>query len=358
MYIKINKIEQIEEFKTDADLLVCKGTGSGRKSRTLFFFSKDKIIKLDDGVTGFQLKDNKIYYSNWNNESFQYNIINNERLKLDFEQISVYKLKDFVFFSKENNYHIISNSEYIITPEQLGNKNILNDLKIYCTNSLNDEIKSYNILKNGDQDWRINLNLFDSFKNQWDEEIKVEVKTFVGVWHNQLITFLNNGTFLGLSINTGQKIWAKNNVDFNDTPFEIEYGFGTSYNPILDIENGLIYILQGETFIEFDLNNNRSVYRWHTKQDKSNNHLFIKQSRLASGKIYFTAAKYPNLNVDSTIGIFDIKQKEIIWQFSFLEDSGIFIPNNQNNIQVNHNFLYVLDNKKNLHIFKTEKPIF
>lgn len=355
MYVDLQKINQVIEFKVNANLIVYKGIGKGRRNRSLFIYNNTQIDKLAEGVSGFQIEKNNIYYSNWNNESFKLDLKNRFLLKLEFNQVSIYKLNDFIFFYKEGKYHIMSGDENVISESTLGNKNILIDSNLFSTNSSNDKISSYNISHDEKLNWIIRLSQFGTFKDQWQEEKKVEVSCIIGIWQDQLLVSLNNGMFMGIHAKTGELLWNKSNVDLNETSQEINYGFGRPYNPFLDKERGLIYVLQGEIFIEFDLKNQEASYRWHSKDNIQEDNLFIKQSRIRGNLIYFTASIYPNLRADNTVGIFDISQNKIVWQYSFTFEKGVFIPNNQNNLQINDENLFVLDSRGTLHIFKKEK---
>jgi len=352
MYRESHKIENVQEFKIGVNAVIYKNKGSGRKNRSLFFHRNNIITSIAEGISGFQLDKNNIYYSNWNNESFKFNLESGNLFLLKYEQIAIYKLNDTVFFNKDNKYHLLLNDEYVISEIVLGYKNLLIGSKIFSTNSLNDNISAYDIDYDEKLDWEFSLSHYSTYKNQWQEEKKIEVSIFVGVWNKQLLVLLNNGMFIGIDVETGELLWKKSNVDDNDTTQKIDYAFGSPYSPFLNEEKSVIYILQGDTFIEFDLISNHAKYRWHSKDHRLENNLFIKQSRRKGNLIYFTAAIYPDLGIDKTIGIFDIDQNKVIWEYTIPFNDGGFIPNSKDNIQVNEKNLFVLDNKGDLHIFE------
>jgi outer membrane protein assembly factor BamB len=176
----------------------------------------------------------------------------------------------------------------------------------------------------------------------------------VGVWDNQLIVLLTGGKFIGLDLDKGELLWQQNKVSINNTNQQIDYDFSDPYHPFLDEKAGKIYILQGESFIVFDLKSLRATYKWNTKDCPLEEYLFIRQSRLFNNQIYFTAFRKGNEGNDDTIGVFDIENNKIIWQYTFEFEKGNFIPNSQDNIQVNDSNLYVLDWNGTLHIFEKE----
>jgi hypothetical protein len=113
-------------------------------------------------------------------------------------------------------------------------------------------------------------------------------------------------------------------------------------------------MLQGEVLIFLNLSTQKSLYEWHINDEINEEYLFIRQSRIYKNQIYFTAWKKGNEGNDDTIGVFDIKTKKIIWKYAFDFEKGNFIPNSQDNIQVNDSQLFVLDWKGTLHIFERE----
>lgn len=187
-----------------------------------------------------------------------------------------------------------------------------------------------------------------------EEERDGEVDQFVGVWSNELIVLLKGGKFIGIEVETGNINWEQNRVQNNKTSHTIDFNFGEPYHPFLNEEKGMIYILQGEAFIELDLKTKIATYTWSSLELTSENYVFIRQSRLFDNKILFSAFRKGNIGNDDTIGIFDIEKKEIIWQYKFDFEKDNFIPNSQNSIQMNDNNVYVLDWKGTLHIFEKE----
>jgi outer membrane protein assembly factor BamB len=203
--------------------------------------------------------------------------------------------------------------------------------------------------------WQVDIsNLGKYIPFSQEEERKGEVKKFVGVYKNQLIVLLTGGKFISLDIENGNLNWETNEVNENLTNQGIDYGFSDPYNPFLDEEKGIVYMLQGEVLISLNLNTQKSLYEWHIKDETNEEYIFIRQSRMYKNQIYFTSWKKGNEGNDDTIGIFDIETKKIIWKYTFDFEKGNFIPNSQDNIQVNDSQLFVLDWKGTLHIFERE----
>lgn len=351
MFKESKKIFDVLEFIVEDDILVWKGRVGGRKFKSLFVDCQNIKLRVAEGVTGFQIQQNSIYFSNWDNESFKFDLGSGKLAKVDFEQVSNYKLDGLVFFRKLDNCYIFSNKTIHISRLILGNKNILRDSKIYSTNSSNTQISSYEISSNVRMIWEINLRDWAPYTNHLQESLEVQVSTLLGICQDQLIILLTNSTFIGICTKTGKLLWKKSDVDYNKTNQGINYNFGSPYNPILDESNGNVYILQGETFIEFDLNRLEATYTWHNKMESFENGLFIKQTIKKDSLIFFSAAVFPDLGKDNIVGIFDTLQRKVIWQYKFLFENGGFIPNSEGVIQMNDVNLFVLDNAGVLHIF-------
>jgi hypothetical protein len=268
---------------------------------------------------------------------------------------------------KTNFYHIFTHKDYIYYDRNLQ-KTMHNNIEIcdkkigtnyYKLNRfyyLNDlSLMCYDLAQKTNL-WQFSLSQFGTYKNHWQEERQVGVSKIVGSWKGQLIVLLNNGMFIGLDVENGGLLWKKQDVDGNDTLQEMDYGFGTPYNPFLDEQEGVIYFLQGSAFVRFDLEGQRAAYRWSSQDDAPENYLFIKQSRLKDGLVYFTSSIYPNIGVDNTIGVFDIEQNKVVWRHTFPFEKGVFIPNSQDKIQANEKKLFVLDSAGTLHVFEREDP--
>lgn len=213
-----------------------------------------------------------------------------------------------------------------------------------------------NNLYNGTLLWQLDISQLGRYTPFFeDEERAGEVRQFVGVYQGQLIVLLSGGKFIGVDIATGTLLWEQHKVAVNHTQQKIDYAFGDPYHPFLDEAKGLIYILQGENFIVFDIKAQIASYEWSIKDLSESAYLFIRQSSLYNNQIYFTAFKKGNEGNDDTVGIFDIEHKQIVWQYTFPFEKGTFIPNSQSNVQVNETHLYVLDSSGDLNIFEREE---
>ena len=219
------------------------------------------------------------------------------------------------------------------------------------------KILKYHI-KNGDLIWQTDISQIGKYVPFLEKDEKLrEVDKFIGIYKEELIVLLTGGKFIGIATETGTINWEQSKVAINQTSNCFDYNFSEPYHPFLDEEKGIIYILQGEVFIEFDLNTKEAAYTWTSLELATENYVFIRQSRLVNNKILFSAYRNGNEGNDDTVGVFDIIKKEIVWKYTFNFEKDNFILNSQDNIQMNENSIFVLDRKSNLHIFEKEKVI-
>lgn len=347
----------------------------------MFFLSK-KIQFVDDFnvISGNYLQSNII--KNKNDENLNVSKINFNRLfSFGNYEIAVDDLnrgiilnKDIIEFDFIDKFRLSSISyPYLIyyiksNPRKYGlydflNKSIISETDkwlgsdIFFENifgSINGNITCRSI-NSQNLNWQTDISQIGKYIPFLEEEEKEgDVKNFVWVYKNELIVQLTGGKFIGIDVETGTINWEQNRVQNNKTSHTIDFNFGEPYHPFLNEEKGMIYILQGEAFIEFDLKTKIATYTWSSLELTSENYVFIRQSRLFDNKILFSAFRKGNIGNDDTIGIFDIEKKEIIWQYTFDFEKDNFIPNSQNSIQMNDNNVYVLDWKGTLHIFEKE----
>lgn len=253
----------------------------------------------------------------------------------------------------ENQLGILNNKTGKIFLASLFYPNIIYDSK-YIFGGTQSLICSYSEI-DGSVFWQKDISNLGKYIPFFKEEEELgEVKKFIGVYKNKLIVLLTGGKFISLDVENGNLNWETNEVNENLTNQAIDYGFSDPYHPFLDEEKGIVYMLQGEVLISLNLNTQKTLYEWHIKDEINKEYLFIRQSRMYQNQIYFTAWRKGNEGNDDTIGIFDIETKKIIWKYTFDFEKGNFIPNSQDNIQVNDSQLFVLDWKGTLHIFERE----
>jgi len=176
-----------------------------------------------------------------------------------------------------------------------------------------------------------------------------KISKIIGTYQNQLIVLLKGGKFISLDINTGHLLWEKHTIDINNTSQDIDYGFSDPTFPFYDKEKGEIYILQGDSFIFFDLKSGLASYEWTSNDPKEERSIFVRNSGLYKDKIHFTA-RLENSATYDVIGIFDITQRKIIWQYKF----GLDKYNNILQTQMNDTHFYALDGENNLYVFEKE----
>jgi len=203
--------------------------------------------------------------------------------------------------------------------------------------------------------WQHDLTKYKIFKNHWGEEKKAEVNKLIGVWNKQLILQLNNGNILCIDSENGKLNWRKEHLDKNISNKETDLSISSFYNPIINIEKGIVYFLQGTKFLQLDLAKQEFTCNWSSELNDFATSVFIKQTAVSKDSILFTASQTQDLGKDEIIGNFDIVNNEISWQHKFSFQNGEFIPNNKSNITTQLDKLYVLDSSACLHIFKKQK---
>ena len=184
------------------------------------------------------------------------------------------------------------------------------------------------------------------------EEREGEVMSFIGIYKGVLVVLLKGGKFISLDEATGKLLWEKNKVDNTYSHQNKSFDFGDPYYPHFDEQKGIIYMLQGEAFILFDLNTMIATYEWNSIDLPADDYIFVIQSILYKNQIYFVGWNKKSLGSSNTIGIFDISTRKAIWQYTFDFEKDNFIPTGKEQIQVNDTHLYVLDWKNQLHIFE------
>jgi hypothetical protein len=209
-------------------------------------------------------------------------------------------------------------------------------------------------LANGSLLWEIDITEIGRYIPFLErEEQEGEIRKFIGIWNGQLIVLLSGGKFIGINIATGKVLWENNKVETNPAKQERHYDFGDPYDPFLDEEKGMISILQGENYIEFDLKELKASYQWYNKETgKTQDILFIIVSRRYNNLICFTASKNENAGHYTVVGIFDILKKEVVWTYDFEFEKGVYLPNAQETLQMTDTALFILDSKGTLHQFE------
>ncbi|WP_421498024.1 hypothetical protein [Flavobacterium columnare] len=349
------------------------------------FFLRKKIQFVDDFnvISGNYLQSNII--KNKNDENLNVSKINfNHLFSFGNYEIAVDDLnkglilnKDLIEFDFVDKFRLSSISyPYIIyyiksNPRKYGlfdflNKSVISEANEWLGSDvffenvfgcINGNITCKSIF-NQHLKWQTNISQIGKYIPFPEaEEKEGDVKNFVGVYKYELIVQLTGGKFIGIDVETGTVNWEQNKVTINQTSLHFDYNFSDPYHPFLDEEKGMIYILQGEVFIEFNLNTKIAAYTWTSLELPTENYVFIRQSLLVNNKILFSAFRKGNIGNDDTIGIFDIETKQIVWQHTFDFEKNNFIPNSQNAIQMNETSVYVLDWKGTLHIFEKENSI-
>lgn len=359
MFIKKDIIKNVSNFKASNNTLVYKGTETGLKNKSLSIINIGKIE--ESNVTGFQIDSDSVIYSNWNNETYKYDLILNKKFKLDFDQISEYRLENQIFFSKKNQYcfYFQNNLQYIPI-NIIGGKNIVFNGNIFSTNQENLIITNFSF-PTAHPLWHFPLSQFGTYQNHWREEKPYEVQKFIGVYKDILwVQLKNNQGLIGLEINTGvlkhrfkgvKKNQLTGTVDsyidtdeyyvFYDTPFYIH-------------ETGKIIGLVADRFYEIDLNAVNIEPKLYGMWDK------MKAQNIDKGNISpFTALQeteiFFSMHDQLKFGILDIDSKEITY---VSEEIGVAETTTNRrqlrDLQVSGDKVYVLDSLQTLHIFEKQ----
>jgi len=110
--------------------------------------------------------------------------------------------------------------------------------------------------------WEYDISQYGHYTNHWGEEKKVKVNKLIGVWKNQLILQLNNGIVLSVDSENGKLNWRKEQIDKSISSINASLVINIYYNPILNVERGLVYFLQGTNFLKLDLVKQEIACNW------------------------------------------------------------------------------------------------
>ena len=352
MYKEISQIQGVSEFIVENDTIAYKDNKRSRKNRSLHIIKEGGNHKIADNITGFQLDNSDLHFSNWSNETFKLNLSNQNITKLQYDQIGIFKVGNSIIYTLNEEIHFESNRYPVLQESEFGNKKLLTGAILFSTNSSNNVITSLSLKGNVKLKWSFSIDKYGSFKNLWQEEVNIRVNSIIGLWNNQLLLQLNNGNLISLNSDSGNLLWTKENIDNNQTAQEIGDKINSVNNPFLDKASGKVFLFQGEHFIVIDLAKKEASALWHSKDHNPNRTLFIKQPEMENNKIYFTSSIFPNLGNCNTVGIFDVEKYQVIWQHSLNFDNSKYI---QNKIQVGKKHIYFRDSEDILYVFAKEK---
>jgi hypothetical protein len=166
----------------------------------------------------------------------------------------------------------------------------------------------------------------------------------IGIWEEQLLVWMDGNKFLSLSVETGELLWEINRWEYVEGKGH-GYYFGQGVH--LDETQGKCYLFEGTCYMEIDLATQKATTLW--QEDSITYGRLFGRPNFTPDYIYFLIGGV----CSTSVGIFDRKILQIVWQHDFVFDqSGAeYIMLNQPP-QVADNKLYVLDTGGTLHIFE------
>lgn len=347
-------IKDVSSYKISEGSLYFKDNES-LFNRSLF---KNGTLVYKNGVTGFQITSKFLYYSNWNNETFKRDLINNNETKIDFDQVGDYMLDNKIVFRKNENYFIEdtkNKSFYKIPDEFYFYKNFLSNDFYISTNVDYHSIHCFSIVKRS-QIWQYDLSTLAKWKDSTDTDQSYELKEFIGMIDTSLFIKLNANEILVLDVNTGKVSERLRFIDYfeGETCIERPYPeipfFQTRY--VINQDKSIIQGLFLDLYYEVSFKNGKSYTRvFGLKKEYEkwgiNPRNISKENVLFNDKLYFLAYEQGRFGILNTI------TKEIDYV-----SEPIAIGDRSNNftqlkeIQVSNDKVYVLASDRTLHVFE------
>jgi len=179
---------------------------------------------------------------------------------------------------------------------------------------------------NGTFIWQTNLNSLG------------DIRKILGVRKNRLWIWCQPYNFVALNIESGD-------ITDNWNPFEVLFQEGQFYFnfPHFDDSSGEVFFFEREYLVRIDLSAKHTSIDWQDKETGIN----IISSCFTSDYIGYTAALRGTV-FSRFVGVFDRKEKKILWQ------EEIKLPNGESlkEPQLHGNTLYILDTTNKLTIFE------
>jgi hypothetical protein len=235
-------------------------------------------------------------------------------------------------------------------------------------------IKSLSLVT-GEYEWEFDVSSFPSY-HFIDEEKPEEIKRLIGVWNDLLLVVLSSGKLLALDVHTGKQTWL-----MTSDIYKLGGPIPLIDQAILSQDEGKLYALRNESFIEIDLEQVKIIrYQDYSKTNLNPfveaigiperiknvpgidfNTIRVDTSRYYKGRFYFRAytlgvsGSDPKQTLDhGYVGIFNIATEKIEWWYDLGSSGHIDTYHSGQDIQVTDKNLYFLDNIGTLHIFEKE----
>jgi len=198
MYSIEKVIKSVSEYKVYKNYLGYKDTAS-LKEKTLYLNGKP----ISNAITEFSFFNKKLFFSNWNNEVFKYDLVTGNIIKTEYKQVSVLSDSNKLILKKDNLFSdilLFNNKIYTI-------KNELIVMKSYIHNELlfnaNGHISSYHI-PTAHPLWQFDLSQLGTFQDYHNEQQSYKVEKILGIHNEHLYVALNGSLLLELDIATGK----------------------------------------------------------------------------------------------------------------------------------------------------------
>jgi hypothetical protein len=338
MYRFIEHIFEVVDIKVSEKNFVFKDNNKDRRNRHIFI-NKQKIPF--NSITGFQIRNNIVFFSTWEDNTYEFNIDSFESKELNYSQVfDIYSERFTIFRSK-----VKDALEIYYDNINLGLTIYFETSQIFAT--INHIIfKSDSILylfsvKEQKEIWKID------FKDKFEGIGLIKI---LSVYQNELILLLSDGIFIGLDIETGDLLWRKDTVDENLTASEFT-GFG---NPnVTDVFQfgSKIYIKGGSVITELDLETRKASYLFDFDDDQTLGRFSIQRAAMYEDKLFLAGELLDKEFVKHCqIKIYNITERKIEWSHDMGFPPGRYIQT----IQANEDKIFALDSRNTLHIFEKE----
>jgi hypothetical protein len=344
--------KEVTEFKNSNGIVIYKNNNSLR-NKSLYV---DNQRVSEEGVTGFSIFNNVVYFSTWNNGTYSFCLESHQTQKIDYGQIiDLFFDNGLVFGIGNDKFCLIEPSKNEIFkcfPSDLPtNKALVFKKGIY---SANDNLISF--FERDEFTWQFDISEIGEFISPIGNK-PAEVEQLIGVYGQILWVYLGNGKLIGLDAQTGKLVH-----ELNDTPENNIHG-GTM-RPLadggkrerfihyyLDQSAGKLIGLSFNTYCEVDLKQDSPSFEfWNIKEQMPSWGIKEFARNIAwdghNSLFFFDANAH-------LWGVFDITQRQIVWV-----SDPISIPCKADSftqlreIQYGAGKVYVLDSAQTLHVFE------
>lgn len=293
-----------------------------KNSKVLTLYKNFLIINSNDSISKiFRIEKSEIVQEIFWDEKYEVDLLQNLDNKYWRYKLKVSLLKsENGLFDYENNIFLGLHNNFFPT---FINEN-------YIFGKANNCILRYDIEAN--VLWEFLISNVANF-TQFNEIKQTELLQYYGVYNNILWLQLNGDRLLGLNVDTGEQVHLIDNVS---------KGVGDNY---LDVNLGIIKILAGHYYYEFDLNTLVTSKKILLDPEEK---WFIRSCTFYKNdtNIYF-CGHFDNWERTNAFGIYDSERNAIVWH----QINGEHGVNYYNPPQANSNVFGILDNKGLLTLF-------